>query len=60
MDGMPPTIFGSGSELAVTWVVVGSIFSAERTTTLPRSNGPAWAGTSNTRLYGAPLYGPAR
>src|SRR6202041_1219718 len=33
---------------------------AERTTTVPRLNGPASAGTTTDRPNGAPLYGPVR
>ena len=35
--GMPPKIWGSGSETAVTWAVSGSTCRAARTTTSPRS-----------------------
>jgi hypothetical protein len=40
--------------------VCGSMKTAARTTTVPRSKGPALAGTAITKLSGAPRYGPAR
>src|SRR6476646_5807715 len=48
------------SETAWLWAVSGSTLSATRTTTVPRSNGPATAGVIVTSESGAPLYGPAR
>jgi hypothetical protein len=54
-SGMPWRIFGKGSEIASIWVVVSSTCSALRTTTEPKSKGPATAGAMPTRLSGAPL-----
>ena len=51
----PPNTFGIGSETARTSAVSGLTLSAARTTTLPRSYGPATAGVMNTMLSGAPL-----
>ena len=45
---------GSGSLTVVTWAVFGSTNSATRTTTVPRSNGPAVAGVITARDRGAP------
>src|ERR1700754_2742030 len=59
-SGMPWRIVGIGSEITVAWASTGSMVSAARTTTVPRSNGPACAGTTIDSEYGAPLYGPAR
>ena len=46
---MPWRIVGIGSETVVTWAVSGSIRRAFRTTTLPRSKGPATAGVTTAR-----------
>src|SRR5579862_5728523 len=59
-SGIPSRIVGSGSDTSVTWAVVGSTYSAWRTTTVPRSSGPASTGTTTASPYGAPLYGPVR
>jgi len=59
-SGTPSTICGIGSVFTVTWAVLLSRKTAARTTTLPRSNGPATAGVMKTSDNGAPLYGPAR
>ena len=56
----PPNTFGIGSETALIWAVIGLTFSATRTTTVPRSNGPETAGVTIASDSGAPLYGPAR
>src|ERR1700761_815406 len=56
----PPNTFGIGSETALTWAVAGLTFKAARTTTVPRSNGPATAGVMTANPRGAPLYGPGR
>src|SRR5664279_3402361 len=45
LRGMPLRIVGKGSETSVTCASVGSMKSAWRITTVPRSNGPATAGT---------------
>ena len=44
----------------MTAAVLGSTVIAERTTMLPRLNGPATAGVTTARPKGAPLYGPVR
>src|SRR5207302_6054775 len=59
-SGMPSRIVGNGSDTAVACAVVGSTYRAWRTTTVPRSYGPASAGTTTASPYGAPLYGPVR
>src|ERR1700760_474145 len=56
----PPNTFGIGSDTALTWAVAGLTLSAARTTTVPRSNGPATAGVTTASESGAPLYGPER
>jgi hypothetical protein len=38
--------------------IVGSTSIFARTTTWPRSNGPAFAGLTIDNPYGAPAYGP--
>ena len=43
-------ICGNGSLFTDTWVVVGSTSIVFLTATVPRSKGPAWAGTLATRL----------
>ena len=53
-SGIPSTICGSGSLVTVSALVLGSTLMAERTTTLPRLNGPATAGTTMLRPNGAP------
>ena len=50
----PPKTSGIGSETAVTCAVSGLTCSATRTTTVPRSNGPAVAGVTTARERGAP------
>jgi hypothetical protein len=54
----PCRIVGSGSLTTLTDASCLSMKIAERTTTLPRSNGPATAGTTIESPNGAPLYGP--
>src|SRR5262249_29175692 len=54
-SGIPSRIVGIGSETVVIFAVGGSTWTAARTTTLPRSYGPETAGTTTTRLIGAPL-----
>ena len=49
----PPKTSGIGSETAVTCVVSGSTKRATRTTTVPRSKGPAVAGVITARERGA-------
>src|ERR671915_1747796 len=56
--GTPLTIVGSGSETTVMCASTGSTKIACRTTTIPRSNGPATARTAVDSPNGAPLYGP--
>src|SRR6201996_6674835 len=56
----PPNTFGIGSDTALIWAVSGLTLSATRTTTVPRSNGPATAGVTMSIDSGAPLYGPDR
>ena len=51
----PPNTSGIASETALTWAVTGSTFSATRTTTVPRSNGPETAGVITAIESGAPL-----
>ena len=53
--GTPSMIWGRGSEMIVGWAVSGLSRIAFLTTTLPRSKGPAWAGTTAIALRGAPL-----
>ena len=57
---MPLTNVGNGSLVIVTSAVCGSTSIFERTTTLPRLNGPATAGVTTSRPNGAPSYGPVR
>src|SRR5271165_306316 len=59
-NGTPSLICGSGSLVTVIWPVLGSMRIAERTTSSPRSNGPALSGTTTDRPKGAPLYAPVR
>src|SRR4051794_9328571 len=59
-SGMPWRIVGSGSASITRWASFGSTRMAARTTTSPRSNGPATARTAIDRPKGAPLYGPVR
>ena len=59
-SGTPFMIDGIGSEVAVSCAVLESTWTAILVTTVPRSKGPAVAGTTMARLIGAPLYGPAR
>src|SRR4029077_4993101 len=54
-SGTPSRICGRGSLVTVSAAVLGSMFSAARTTTVPRLKGPALAGTMIDRPYGAPL-----
>ncbi len=54
-SGTPLTTCGNGSESTVSAAVARSTSIAARTTTSPRSNGPAFAGTTIERPYGAPL-----
>jgi len=60
LSGMPWSIDGRSSEVIVRWASFGSTAIAARTTTVPRLNGPATAGTTIERPNGAPLYGPVR
>ncbi len=61
---MPSSSVGNGSEVTVNAAVSGLTLIAERTTTVPLPvvpasvYGPAFAGTTIDRPYGAPLYGP--
>ena len=59
-NGTPPRMVGSGSAGADALALAASTISGDRTTTVPRSNGPALAGTTMLSENGAPLYGPAR
>ena len=59
-SGIPSRIVGNGSLLTVTCAVDGLMNNPARTTTVPRSNGPAIAGVTITKLNGAPSYGPAK
>ena len=52
--GTPLTNVGKGSLVIVTAAVWGSTLMLERTTTLPRLNGPATAGVTIDRPNGAP------
>ena len=54
-SGMPCRICGSGSASIVRCESVGSTWIAARTTTVPRSNGPASARIAIDRPNGAPL-----
>src|SRR5918992_587366 len=56
--GTPFTIVGSGSDTTVICASTGSTWMACRTTTIPRSNGPAITRTAVDSPNGAPLYGP--
>ena len=47
-NGMPSRIVGNGSLTTVACAVCGSIRIAPLTTTIPRLNGPATAGTCTT------------
>src|SRR5450759_3429876 len=60
--GMPvlPTNCGNGSETTVACAVCGSIRIEPLTTTFPRSNGPAIAGTTTASPNGPPLYDPVK
>src|SRR5438309_763359 len=58
--GIPSLAVGSGSETVVTAPVYGSTNNAARRCSSPRSNGPAFVGTTSERPNGAPLYGPVR
>ena len=57
---MPCKILGNGSLVTVTCEVCGSTLTAARTTTVPKLNGPATAGTTMLNPNGAPLYGPVK
>src|SRR5665213_1693612 len=57
---MPSRINGNASVEIVNWDVVRSTLIAARTTTVPRLNGPAIAGTAIDSPNGAPRYGPVR
>src|ERR1700682_3846940 len=59
-SGMPCRIEGNGPLVIVICEVWGSTLIAERTTTVPRLNGPASAKTTTESPNGAPLYGPVR
>ena len=48
--GTPARICGRGSEVTLATADSGSTYIAARVTTVPRSKGPAWAGTLTTRL----------
>ena len=52
-SGMPLSSVGIGSLVIVTDALFGSTLIAERTITFPRSNGPATAGATIERPYGA-------
>ena len=56
----PSTNCGNGSETIVSAAVVGFTAIDALTTTVPRLNGPATAGTTMLNPNGAPLYGPVR
>ena len=49
-SGMPSRIVGSGSEVAVIWALLGSMWIATRVSTTPRSKGPATAGVTIAKL----------
>ena len=53
----PPNTSGIGSETALTWAVSGLTLSATRTTTVPRSNGPATAGRDHRQRERGALVG---
>ena len=53
-------MIGSGSETTVTCASVGSTSIAWRTTTVPRSNGPAIARTADRQPERRALVGPVR
>ncbi len=62
-NGIPSRMCGiaygpDGSVVTVNAAVIGFTSIFARTTTLPRSNGPAFAGFTIDRPNGAPLYGP--
>ncbi len=57
-SGIPSSSVGSGSETILSSAVLRSTKIAARTTTVPRFNGPATAGTTIESPNGAPLYGP--
>ena len=60
---MPSTMWGIASEPAESirsCAVRGSIWKAERITTVPRSKGPTTAALTVTSERGEPWYGPAR
>ena len=54
-SGIPSRIWGTGSLTTRRWASVGSTKTAARTTTVPRSKIPAWAGTTIDSDSGAPL-----
>ena len=54
-SGIPSRIWGTGSLTTRRWASVGSTKTAARTTTVPRSKIPAWAGTTIESEIGAPL-----
>ncbi len=56
----PPKTSGIASETTWIWADSGSTKSGTRTTTVPRSKGPATPGVTTASESGAPLYGPAR
>src|SRR5918999_2500811 len=60
LTGTPLTIVGNGSDTTVMWASTGSTCIACRTTTMPRSNGPAITRTAVESPNGAPLYGPVK
>src|SRR5947208_7011648 len=55
--GTPLTIVGTPPE-TLTRALRGSTYMPARATTVPRSNGPATAGTAIERPKGPPAYGP--
>ena len=63
-NGIPSSSVGNGSAVTVNAEVSGLTLIAERFTTVPLPvvpasvYGPAFAGTTIDRPYGAPLYGP--
>ena len=54
-NGTPSLLCGRPFVVIVIADVCGSMLIAERTITVPRSNGPAFAGTTIERPNGAPL-----
>src|SRR5829696_3679124 len=58
--GTPLTIVGRASEITLSCAVRLSRWIAARTTTVPRSNGPATARVTTDRPNGAPLKGPVK